>query len=226
MKERMADSINENKLRVDFHCHTNYSRDSLTTPESLVRACLRKELDRIVITDHNTIQGALAALRLDPALVIVGEEIMTTRGELLAVYVNEEVPEGLTPQETIRILRAQGAFISVSHPFDRLRKGSWDLVDLLEIIPVVDAIEGFNARCMKRDANPKALAIAREHGLAITAGSDAHAAFEIGAAAIIMELFQNADELRQVIREGRLIGKASPWWVHLVSQYAKHHKKG
>jgi predicted metal-dependent phosphoesterase TrpH len=226
MKEGMDGFNNETKLRVDFHCHTSYSRDSLTTPEKLVRACLRKGLDRIVITDHNTIRGALAAYRSDPVHVIIGEEIMTTRGELLAAYVTEEVPEGRSPQETIRILHGQGAFINVSHPFDSLRKGSWDLDDLLAIIPLVDAIEGFNARCMKRDANPKALAFAREHGLAITAGSDAHAAFEIGTAVIIMEPFQNSSELKQVIREGRLIGKGSPWWVHLVSQYAKQHKKG
>lgn len=222
----MGYTLTEDRLRVDFHCHTSYSRDSLTTPGNLLRACIKKGLDRIVITDHNTIRGALAAYQVDPEHVIVGEEIMTTRGELLATYVSEEVPGGLTPQETIRILREQKAFISVSHPFDSLRKGSWELDDLLEVIPLLDAIEGFNARCMKKDANSMALAFAREHGVAITAGSDAHAAFEVGAASILLEPFQNAGELRQVIREGRLIGKASPWWVHLFSQYAKHHKKG
>ncbi len=80
----------------------------------------------MVVTDHNTIAGARAAQELDPELVIVGEEIKTTRGEILAFFVSEEVPAGLTPQETIARLKDQGAFISVSHPFDIYRGGHWD----------------------------------------------------------------------------------------------------
>ena len=81
---------------VEFHCHTIYSKDSLTTPERLVKACRRKGIDRVVVTDHNTITGARAAQALDPELVIVGEEIKTTRGEILAAFVTEDVPAGLS----------------------------------------------------------------------------------------------------------------------------------
>ena len=112
-------------LRVEFHCHTNFSKDSLTRPRDLVDACRRKSIDRVVVTDHNTVAGARAAHALDPELVIVGEEIMTTRGEILAAFVSDEIPMGLSPQETIRRLKAQGAFISVSHPFDRWRSCGW-----------------------------------------------------------------------------------------------------
>ncbi len=120
-------------LRIEFHCHTIYSKDSLTRPEDLVKTCRRKGIDRVVVTDHNTIAGARAAQVIDPELVIVGEEIMTTRGEILAAFVSEEIPKGLTPGETIRRLKDQGAFISVSHPFDRWRSGHWQEEDLLEI---------------------------------------------------------------------------------------------
>jgi hypothetical protein len=214
----------KNKLRVDFHCHSSYSRDSLTKPETLVKMCLRKGLDRIVVTDHNTTQGALEAYRMDPIHVIVGEEIMTSCGEILAAYVKEDIPAGLSPRETIRILRDQGAFISVSHPFDHMRKGSWSMSDLMAILPMVDAIEGFNARIMVPDANQKAMLFAKEHGLSITAGSDAHAAFELSAASIWLEPFENADELKKNIGEGTISAKQSPWWVHIPSQYAKYHK--
>ncbi|MFH2038005.1 MAG: PHP domain-containing protein [Chloroflexota bacterium] len=112
------------KFRVDFHCHTHYSRDSLTKPENLVKMCHRKGLGRIVITDHNSIAGALEAHNLDPFHIIVGEEIMTTCGEILAAFVQECVPAGLTQMQTIQLLRDQGAFISISHPFDKMRKGS------------------------------------------------------------------------------------------------------
>src|SRR5688572_30023194 len=133
---------------VEFHCHTIFSEDSLTKPRDLVEACRRKGIDRVVVTDHNSIAGARAAQALDPKLVIVGEEILTTRGEILAAFVKEEVPAHLTPQETIRRLKDQDAFISVSHPFDEMRKGGWQENDLLEILPQVDAIEIYNSRCM------------------------------------------------------------------------------
>ncbi len=128
-------------LSVEFHCHTYASKDSLTRPADLVKAARRKGLDRLVITDHNSIAGALESRAIDPQLVIVGEEIMTTKGEILAAYVQEEIPALLSPQETIRRLKEQGAFISVSHPFDEMRAGGWQESDLLEIVPFVDAIE-------------------------------------------------------------------------------------
>ena len=83
-------------LKVEFHCHTLYSNDSLTTPQQLVDAARKKGLDRVVVTDHNTIAGGIEAQMIDPERIIVGEEIMTTRGELLAAFVREEIPAGLT----------------------------------------------------------------------------------------------------------------------------------
>jgi predicted metal-dependent phosphoesterase TrpH len=210
---------------VDFHCHTRASKDSLTTPEKLIAAAQKKGLGRVVVTDHNTIQGALAAQPLAPDLIIVGEEIKTSKGEILAAFVQVEIPSMLSPVETIRRLRDQGAFISVSHPFD-LRSGAWKLEDLLEITGLVDAVEIFNARIIKADANDLTLEFARTHGLAGTAGSDAHAAFELGAAALELPPFDGADGLRGVIHEGKVCGHVSPWWVHAASSYARWRKKG
>lgn len=211
-------------MRIDFHTHTSISKDSLTTPERLIAAARHRGLDRVVVTDHNSIAGAVAAHALDPELVIVGEEIMTTRGEILAAFVTEEIPRGLSPQETIRRLRDQGAFLSVSHPFDRWRSGAWKLEDLLEIAPLVDAIEVFNARCLFREDNAKALEFACQHNLPGTAGSDGHAAFEIGAACLVTPQFTGPDELRNVIRDGRVQGRLSPFWVHFASSYARWRK--
>src|SRR5512138_402692 len=157
-------------LRTEFHCHTVFSKDSLTPPARLVETCRRKGIDRVIVTDHNTIAGALAARALDPGRVIVGEEILTTRGELLAAFLTEEVPPMLTPEETIRRLRAQDAFISVSHPFDAMRTGAWREPDLLAITPLVDAIEVFNSRCVRPSYNVQAAAFARLHNLAGTVG--------------------------------------------------------
>lgn len=207
-------------LKLEFHCHTNASKDSLTKPEDLIKTARRKGLNRLVVTDHNSIQGALAAQKLDPELVIVGEEIMTTRGELLAAYVQEEIPKNLSPQETIKRLKEQGAFISVSHPFDRLRKGAWVEKDLLEIMNQVDAIEIFNSRCMNPLFNVRAKQFAEKHNLAGTVGSDAHASFEIGRSMMVLNQFTGADEMRKVIRQAKYQTKLSSWLVHFVSRYA------
>ena len=212
-------------LRVEFHCHTNASKDSLTTPRELVETCRRKGIDRVVVTDHNSIMGALAAQALDPERVIVGEEIMTTRGEILAAFVTEEIPARLTPQETIRRLREQGAFISVSHPFDQFRSGGWKEPDLLEILPLVDAIEVYNSRCFLPRFNREARQFAEKHNMAGTVGSDAHAAFELGRSLLLLEQFDGPDEMRKVIRNGIPKVRWSPPWFHLTSRYATIRKK-
>jgi predicted metal-dependent phosphoesterase TrpH len=210
---------------VEFHCHTIFSKDSLTRPENLVNTCRRKGIDRVVVTDHNTIAGARAAQALDPERVIVGEEIMTTRGEILAAFVSEEIPKGLTPQETIRRLKDQGAFISVSHPFDTMRKGGWKEHDLLEILPDVDAIEVYNSRCMKPSFNREARQFAEKHNIAGTVGSDAHVTFELGRSLLLLDPFEGAEELRKIIRTGTPKVRWSPPWVHFTSRYASLYKK-
>jgi predicted metal-dependent phosphoesterase TrpH len=210
---------------VEFHCHTIFSKDSLTRPENLVNTCRRKGIDRVVVTDHNTIAGARAAQALDPELVILGEEIMTTRGEILAAFVREEIPKGLTPQETIRRLKDQGAFISVSHPFDTMRKGGWKEPDLLEILPDVDAIEVYNSRCMNPKFNREARQFAEKHNIAGTVGSDAHVTFELGRSLMSLEPFEGPEELRKIIRTGTPKVRWSLPWVHFTSRYASLYKK-
>ena len=211
-------------LRVEFHCHTIYSEDSLVRVENLLGTCRKKGIDRIVITDHNTTRGAFQAQKIDPQRVIVGEEILTQKGELLAAFMREEIPAGLPPLETIALLREQGAFISVSHPFDRLRSGHWQLEDLLEITPLVDAIEIFNARCMSPDFNHQAAEYARENHLAGTAGSDAHGAFEIGRAAMLLPDFHDANSFKEALPKAQYETRLSSPLVRFTSRYAVLYK--
>lgn len=213
------------QLQVEFHCHTRYSKDSLSRPEDLLAACRLRGIDRLVVTDHNTIAGALASQKLDPQRVIVGEEIMTQDGELLAAYVREGVPPGLPAGEAIRRLRDQGAFISVSHPFDRMRSGHWDPANLLAIAPLVDAIETFNARCLWPGYNTEAQTFAEKHGLPGTVGSDAHAIFEVGKATLLLPLFEDAESLKAALLSGEARSSLSAPWVHLASRYAAWVKK-
>jgi predicted metal-dependent phosphoesterase TrpH len=212
------------QISVDFYCHSNTSKDSSTSPESLVHARRYRGLNRLVVTVHNTISGAIAAQALDPEMIIKGEEIMTTRGEFLAILVADSIPPGLSPHETIERPHDQGAFISISHPFDTWRNGSWSIKDLLEIIPHVDALEVFNARCMAPKSNFRASQFAQKYSVTGTVGSDVHTAFELGVAYMDIPSFETADELRRVIHLGKVLGRQSPFWFHLFSRYASLRK--
>lgn len=213
------------RLTVELHCHTCHSADSLLTPATLLEAARRKSIDRVIITDHNTTRGAQIAAALDPQRVIIGEEILTSKGELLAFYVREELPAGLEPAEAIERLRWQGAVISVSHPFDPMRHGSWSEADLRAILPLVDALEIFNARSWSRAPNDRAARLAAEVGLPGTAGSDAHTAFELGRSGMRLAPFHDAASLLASIRSGEIIPRLSPPWVHLYSRYATWRKE-
>lgn len=208
---------------LEFHCHTIHSKDSLLRPAALLAAARRKGIDQLVITDHNSIAGALAAQQLDPARVIIGEEILTSAGEILAAFVREEIPARLPPLEVIARLRAQGAFISVSHPFDPLR--GWRLPDLQQILPLVDALEIFNSRCLTNEPNLRAEACARQNGLLATVGSDAHTAWELGRATVTVAEFSGAAELKAVLPAAQFRARLSSPLIHLTSRYAVFYKK-
>ena len=150
---------------------------------------------------------------------------MTSAGELLAAFVEEKIPPRLPPLEAIARLRDQGAFISVSHPFDVMRKGHWELSDLEQIVPLVDAIETFNARCFSAEHNHQAQAFAQDKDILGTAGSDAHAAFELGKAQMILPEFHDADSLRLALAQVQFQVSMSAPWVHFTSRYATLRKK-
>ncbi|MDX1438061.1 MAG: PHP domain-containing protein [Anaerolineales bacterium] len=207
-------------IRLENHAHTIYSKDSLTKLEDFIATCRKRGIDRVVITDHNNIKGALKAREMAPDLVIVGEEIMTRQGEFLAAYVEEEIPKGLDKKEALERLEAQGAFISVSHPFDEMRNGHWRRDDLIEVRTHVDAIEVFNARVMRRGYNEQAQAFAEEFELLGTVGSDAHTARELGRAVQVLPEFEDADGLREAIRHARFETRLSSPLIHFTSRYA------
>ena len=212
-------------VRVELHLHTSVSKDSLVQPEKLLKRCEKLGIDRIAVTDHNAIENALMLKALAPEHVIVGEEIETTQGELLGYFVKECVPAGLEPMEAIRSLRAQGAVISVAHPFDSHRGAYWEEKTLLDLIPHIDAIEIFNARCWSDSPNRQAALFAQDHDLLKTVGSDAHTLWELGKATLIMQDFDDAEGFKSALKDAQAITQRSPWFVHLFSRYAVLNKK-
>ena len=207
-------------IRVELHCHTSFSKDSRIHPEALLALCHKRGIDRIAITDHNTIEGAQIAAEIDPQRVIVSEEIMTTQGELLAYYVKHRVPPGLPPMEAIAQLRVQGAVISVAHPFDALRSGAWEIDHLAAILAHVDAIEVFNGRSWSQSANRRAALLAEEHHLLQSAGSDAHSYMEVGRTYLELASFAGPGEFRVSLSQATIRRYRSSPLVHFISQYA------
>jgi predicted metal-dependent phosphoesterase TrpH len=206
---------------VELHTHTCYSPDCLVQPAQFVAACRRKGIDRVAVTDHNAVAGALAAQQIAPELVIIGEEIKTDCGEIIAYFMSELVPPGLPVREAIARVRGQGGVVGVSHPCDRYRHEAMGAERLLPIVDLVDALEVFNARCMRPADNDCARAIAQEYGKLMFAGSDAHTARELGQATVRMPSFDSPQSFLTSLAQAEIHARLSSPLVHFASTYAK-----
>lgn len=181
----------------------------------------RRQLGALAITDHNTIAAALALREQAPIPIIVGEEIRTTRGEIIGLFLQEEIPPDLSPAETVRRIREQGGLVYVPHPCDRVRHSALEPEALREIIAQVDIIEVLNARVTLAADNHQAGELARAHHLRMGAGSDAHQGHEIGRAYVEMPPFEDAASFMQSLSQGRVIGRLSSPLVHVGSTWAR-----
>ena len=178
---------------VDLHCHTSASFDSLAAPGAMVRAAAARGITHLAITDHDRIDGALEARSLAasqaPDLhVIVGQEIRTTAGDLIGVFLRKAVPVGLAPAEAIAAVHEQGGLVGIAHPFDRFRGsvGRGEAAALEEVATQVDWIESWNARLLLGDGNARAADLAARLGKPGIAVSDAHTTIEVGIASTIV----------------------------------------
>lgn len=205
-------------LRADLHVHTCYSKDSTSPPEKIVRRCLEIGINCLAVTDHNTISGALEVKRIAPFTVIIGEEMLTTCGEIIGLFLTEEIPKRLSPEETVARIKAQGGLVCIPHPCDRFRPHSRLRRDALErIMPDIDLIEVFNARTLALRDSARALQLAQSHGLPGTAGSDAHVVKEIGRSFMELPEFNDIEHFQLALREGRVFGQRTSPLVHFCN---------
>lgn len=205
---------------VDLHMHTSASHDCRSSPADVIARAREIGLDRIAITDHNEIEGALAARELDPVLVIVAEEVRTAEGlDLIGLWIEERIPPGGTFVEVAASIRAQGGVVYAPHPFDARRGADEAFFD--GVVDSIDAVEGFNARIHDESRNERAVAWAARHGLPVGAGSDAHTLGEIGRGRVEMPPFDGPAAFLEALGEGRIGGRASSPLVHLASTWAK-----
>src|SRR5690348_18007819 len=108
-------------MKIDLHSHTRCSKDCVNDYDRIIAAVQRSGLDGIAVTDHDEFRGALEMKRRAPFLVIPGEEIKTNRGEIIGLFLQEWIPPGLDPLETVQRIHGQGGLAYVPHPFDEVR---------------------------------------------------------------------------------------------------------
>ncbi len=215
---------------VDLHCHTRASFDSLSSPASVVRAAVTRGLTHLAITDHDRIDGALEAREIasragasgaGSLTVIVGEEIRTAEGDLIALFLDRAVPPGMSASETVAAIRDQGGLVGIPHPFDRFRGTLRQDGGMREIVPLVDWIETHNARLVGR-GNEQAAELAAAHGLPGVAVSDAHTVLEVGVAYTVLGGDPStADGLRSSLAAVQLVPGRASVGVRLVTPIAK-----
>jgi predicted metal-dependent phosphoesterase TrpH len=175
-------------VRIDLHCHSSASYDGRVDPVRLVELARDRGLTHVAITDHETIDGALAAQKaaIEGITVIVGEEVRTTEGDLILLHVKEPVPRGLSPEETAMLARAQGCLIGLPHPFDPYRPsiavGTERHEELERLAGLADYVEVHNGRVTDQHAGARAADFARRYSLPQVAVSDCHRETEVASA--------------------------------------------
>lgn len=211
------------KLAVDLHVHTCFSRDSLTTLPALVEAVGRRGLNALAVTDHNCIEGALRLRDLAPFPVIVGEEVLTSEGEIIGLFLERPVPRRLSPPETIAAIREQGGLLYLPHPADSVRRSTLRWNAVLSVVAQMDLVEVFNARNLRAADNATAQRLAAAYGRPGAGGSDAHTPGEVGQAYTLLptcDLTSPAAFLAAA-RGSEVRGTSSSPLVHFSSTAAK-----
>ena len=196
-------------MKIDLHIHSSYSSDGSVTPEEILRHAKKMKLDGIAITDHNEIKGSKKLWEdnkhIKDFTVIPGMEVSSIEGHILALGVNEAVPSGLTPRDTIEKITELGGLAIASHPYrfwsglgeESVRRSKFE------------GIEVVNSRSLKKE-NLKARKLARELGCKETGGSDCHSLSHLGNAYTKFEnLSLETDDILEEIRKGRTKGEGT-----------------
>jgi predicted metal-dependent phosphoesterase TrpH/glycosyltransferase involved in cell wall biosynthesis len=193
---------------VDLHMHTNRSHDCSIEPAALLDHAEAQGLGAIAVTDHNVFAGALETVELArnrELIVIPGEEVKTDRdGEVIGLFLQREIPRGMTFAETVAAIREQEAVVYVPHPFDRMHSIPAPAT-LHHHLPEIDVLEVYNARLLFDAYNDEALRFARKYGLLAGAGSDAHVLQGVGTGALRMRRFEGPEEFLLSLRTATVL---------------------
>ncbi len=206
-------------IRVDLHVHSSASFDCPTTPEEVAAQCRRLGLSPVFLTDHDTIAGAVRLRGTGRSRVVVGEEIMTTGGELIGLFLAKAVQTGLTPKQAAAEIKTQGGLVYLEHPYDPLRRHlNEDAIE--DLADSIDIVEVHNGRS-DAQANRRAEDLCGILGAARGAGSDAHSAGELGTVYVEMEDFDGAGDFLANLNSARIV-KGRPKFLLMAEAKLRH----
>jgi predicted metal-dependent phosphoesterase TrpH len=194
-------------ILADLHMHTAHSHDCSVPVADLLDYAEGQGLGAIAITDHNVFTGAQEAVELARGrklTVIPGEEIKTGKGEVIGLFLEEQIERGLPMADTIAAIREQGGVVYLPHPFDRLHTIP-DAPTLHRHLPEIDVFEVYNARLLFEGFNDEALRFARKYNVTMGAGSDAHVLQGVGTGLVRMRAFENAAEFLISLRSAEIV---------------------
>jgi predicted metal-dependent phosphoesterase TrpH len=193
---------------VDLHLHSSASFDCRVPPLEVARRCRQLGLSPIFLTDHEGIAGAQSLLEAGEPTVM-GQEILTTEGELIGLFLKERVPSRLSPERTVESIKEQGGLIYLEHPYDTGRRNLREEA-IERIAGQIDIVEVFNGRSQP-EVNRRAEELRSTLGVAAGAGSDAHTLTEIGSVFVEMEAFDGAHDFLAKLRNGNVVTRRKRW---------------
>jgi len=185
-------------VRVDLHLHSRYSHDGQSSLEELIDRCHECGLDRIALTDHHTVEGALELARLAPELAIVGEEVKTREGEIIGLFITGGLPIFARPEDVMDLVHEMRGLTYMPHPFDRNRS-HFRPERIVELAPRIDIIEVYNPWCETK-ANEAAARMTHDLGKVGASGSDAHSARELGRSWMEIDQYSDAADFLEKLR--------------------------
>jgi predicted metal-dependent phosphoesterase TrpH len=194
-------------LRVDLHLHSNFSHDGRSSLQQLIDRAHECKLDRLALTDHNLVDGALIFARLAPEMAIVGEEAKTREGEVIGLFITDLVPPYRRPEEAMDLIHEMGGLVYVPHPLDPYRS-HFRAERIVELADRIDIIEIYNPWCDVA-ANRAAAELARELGKVTATGSDSHSADELGRSWMEMDDYTSAANFLEKLRTARHVVTAA-----------------
>jgi predicted metal-dependent phosphoesterase TrpH len=208
-------------MRVVTHCHTYFSEDGFITPQSLTKQCKKRHIDCVCITDHGLMRALVEFAGRVPVRIIPGEEIPTGQGEIIGLFLKEEIPGDLGLEQTVNRIKAQGGIVYLPHPFDEFRKSAVKLKDAEKLKNQIDVVEVFNSRTRNAQYDALALRFARENNIVMAVGSDAHHPFELGNAYMEMRDFDGPEDFLKNLKSATYKAKKCPFALRLYIKALK-----
>lgn len=210
-------------LKLDMHVHSTYSKDSIFRINDMFKK-FKKTGILPMVCDHNSIQGSIEfgkLLKGSDYPIIYNEEIETIDGEIIGIFLTEEIKRGLSVEETLDIIHGQGGLAIVPHPFDGLRSTVLKKSRLDEFINKIDFVEGYNSRNVNSEYNTKAINYAIKNKKPITCGSDSHTYHEFGKTHVELPWFIDKNEFIKSFRASEIHHYKANKLAHVTSKALK-----